>query len=171
MKTKLIFLLPIVGIISCTSCNTSKSDPPIIHIEGSSKVTVAKDNWSFVLPSKDWEAQQQDAGLVADVLLINSQLHNIIIFLKEKFSGSLEEYSLLSIRGLAQAGGTFVKATELEINGNQFLKIESVKGSARGLIYLSVKNGFGYGFSCGGLDLEGSQERICSEVSSTLQIK
>lgn len=182
MKKFVLFLLA-CGLISCSSCakkpvlNEVETGPTVdaslvdsgtaSDVQDSS-LTVGNDNWSFVLPSSDWEPQRNG---VDPAVFLNEKEHNLVVFLKEEFPGTTQDYALFAVRGMKEAGATLVSSSQVKINGINFVLIESTKGSVRVFQWVAAKDKAGYGLSCGGLDENDHQKTLCVSIANTLNIK
>lgn len=179
---KFIFMsmMVMLGILSCSACSKKNQLPdPVTMVDASTPevnttpvvpvLVVSQENWSFTLPSHDWISGSDDSGPSA--LVINDSLKNLVAFMKEEFPGTMQDYALFAVRGMRGAGATLVSSSIVTVNGTNFVLVESNKGSVRVFQWLTVKDHFGYGLSCGGLDSDNSQRNICMGVINTLTIK
>ncbi len=174
-------MLSLLGLISCNSCakNVTPINPPEptpMVVDASApdtsvdnSLTVNGPDWSFALPSHDWVAQHSDGG--TDAMLVNDQEKNLVLFLKEEFPGTAQDYALFAIQGMREAGATLVGSSMVTINGTNFVLVESSKGAIRVFQWVTVKNKTGYGLSCGGLDSDSHQHDLCMGIVNTLTIK
>lgn len=192
----ILFLLTAISTMSCTSCTKKDQVDPVTPAptcsdnlcpmpapSASSSTDKPKDNsvkfqnddWQFSVPSDEWaKVPVNEEGV--QLVLRNPNKNNLIVFIKEKFEGSTEQYVLLAIRGLKEAGGTFVSAKNNEVNGNKFVLVESSKQSPNTRIWMSIttKSGNGYALTCGGPvpeNQDDAQKTLCSQIISTLKIK
>lgn len=180
-KILLVSMLSLLGLISCNSCvkndvPINPPEPPPQQVDASipdatvdNSVSVNGPDWSFSLPSHDWVAQHSDGG--TDAMLVNDQEKNLVLFLKEEFPGTTQDYALFAIQGMREAGATLVGSSMVVINGTNFVLVESNKGAVRVFQWVTVKNKTGYGLSCGGLDADSHQRALCMGVVNTLTIK
>jgi hypothetical protein len=183
---KIYFTLALlaIGIISCSSC--AKKDqvepttptvepappvtPPVPPPPVSTSVTIAKENYSFVLPDAGWQPVTIGEGAATvNVSLLNPDKKNLILFTKDEFVGTFPQYALLALRGMKAAGATIVSASQITLNGQKFVAIESSKNAVRVYIFATLVNGYGYGLTCGGQD-DGTQHDLCFGIANTLKI-
>lgn len=186
MKKLLLIIAVALGILSCSSCSKevqptspcngeecsipapkpSVSVPP--PVDGTVKIQDA--DWSFVLPSAGWDKVSFPEDGV-QIVLRNEKKRNLIIFVKEKFDGSPDQYALFAIRGLKDSGGTLGAVKQVTINDNKFVLVESSKGSSVKIwMWITSKSGNGYAFSCGG-PVDELQEDLCNKIAESVKIK
>lgn len=130
--------------------------------------TVSGAGYEFVVPS-DWvkmDLPEDPDGI--EVLLVNDKKNNLVLLAKEKFSGTSSEYVLEALRGIKAAGATFNSAKQVELNEVQFVLIDSDKSGVSMWLWVTVRNGYGYGLSCGGLATDESHKSICFNIASSL---
>lgn len=185
MNKLLIYILLFGSLLGCQVTDLKESsDASILNLscnnldclfEGGvvftdAPLVVAEDDWEISLPSDAWEAQKPDG----DIKLVagNKELHNLIMFAKEEFPGSFEQYVRIMIKGLRQQSH-LISAKPTQLNGMKFVLVETVRSSARVWIWVTVRNGFGYGLTCGGVEEDGEQLQhdTCFAVANTLKLK
>ena len=188
----LIMSLLALGLISCSSCSScAKNDTIQSECEGGScpitphpsaspsdsttpppptDQVFSGTGWELTVPP-GWEKinpPQETKDL--EVMLLNTEKHNLILLFKEPFTNTSAEYTLEALRGLKGAGATFVSAKQVELNGNKFVLIES-KNGVRMWVWVTVQNGSGFALSCGGPELEDWHKDDCSTVANSLKLK
>jgi hypothetical protein len=179
----------IIGTISCTSCTSSQSSippadagnlttvvssasastKPIASVPIITNLVVANDNWQFTLPDSNWVSKNPEQ-LEVKSIKVNNTTHSLLVFLKESYAGSYQDYVLIAIRGLKESGAILISSTQVNINGNNFIVTETTANDLRMWLWMTVKNGNGYGFSCGGSATDETQHDICFSIASTLKI-
>lgn len=186
MKNYFLFcVLLIISLVSCRVTDLKENyDASILNIscntldclfEGGVVFTdvpqvIAQDDWEVSLPSEAWEVQKAsgDIKLVAG----NKEKHNLIMLAKEEFPGSFEQYSLIVIRSLREKS-KLVSAKTVNLNDRKFMLIETIRSSARVWMWVTVKDGLGYGITCGGVEEDNDQFQhdTCFAVANTLKLK
>lgn len=174
MKKFIILLFVVMGLTSCSSCATTKEPTtPDGSVDASGRETVVGDGWSFRLPSPGWKlSPKTDSGPPFN-LYVNDSVKNMILFAKEPFTGTLQQYMLLAMRGVKDSGGTVVDLSQLAIiNDVNFVSLE-VSASSGKLIWtwVAVKNGWAYSLVCSGtVSSDDTQRTLCEQVAHTIQI-
>lgn len=184
---KLLLLFTFLGLVSCSSCLKKDQVPnnPTQLDGGSDTVSdastapdavptyfkVADSNWEFKLPNNTWNQINSDV----DLHFVFSGYDNVVgkllvIFQKEEFAGTTQNYTLFSIRGMRESGATLVSSSQVIINGNNFIQIEFVHDSYRVFQLIMVKRDFGYSLSCGGLGSSETQKQVCDPIFNSLII-
>lgn len=127
--------------------------------------------WEVTIPVgwNKMEPPQSTPGL--EMLYLNKDKHNLILLIKEPFTGTASEYTLEALRGLKGAGAVLASAKQVEVNGNKFVLIDSTKDGVRMWMWVTVQNGSGLALSCGGPATEDWHQAICSTVASSLKLK
>jgi len=170
-----------IGTVSCTSCAKKVPAPVVVGPSvdaGSDAQTpvdaavpgpmVIKENkWEFTLPSSDWK--KMDGAPEHTVAFVNESAKNIVLMVNEPFTGSFDEYALTALRSVRAAGAVIASAKQVEVNGHNFVLVESSKNNTRVWMWVSVLDGQGYAFSCGGAD-DAAQQALCLSVAGTLKI-
>ena len=187
----LTFLMTLSGLLSCNSCvkkNTTVGTEQVSTDSGSSNETsdafidsetsinlpvdktVSGDTWELVVPL-GWEPK--DSGNPKVPLTIYNESNKwSIMFLKEQYPGLKDQYVIEQIRGLRGAGGKLVTASEVELNGNKFTLLEAKKDTTAVWAWVTVKDGWGYAFTCGGdYSSSPSVRDACFKISSSLKIR
>lgn len=131
-------------------------------------VTIAKNNWAFVLPSDEWVTIPNTNF---DAALTNKSNHNMIILIVETTELSLQDYFAQAIQGVRASGATVLSVKHTKIsNGMPAVLLESSKDGIKIYTWVSLLGKQGYGFSCGGSDLD-YQKVLCDKIVATLTIK
>lgn len=175
----------IFGLTACSSClkkdniniNTTVDASYDSSVQEASipeasvlPIVISGDNWQFELPSADWTlTPTEDGG--PDAFYQNLKDKSLLIFLKEDFTGSTQDYTLLAIRGLKEANLKLLSSSQLLIDNKLFNYLELVNGNIKLFQILYSKNKFGYSLSCGGLDSENTFKEKCLSIFNTVRIK
>lgn len=172
-----------IGLISCAACrkdqvvdaNYPVSDAALVDVKDAvSDVTVDErmhvrtSDWEFYLESGDWELLVLE-DTPANMVFKNTKLKNIVALSVDDTNGTMQEFSLLVLRGLRESGATFVSSTMVKINGRDCILLETLKGTTRVFSLIVVDQGLGYVLACGGTD-EGTQKQICDKVFNTFKL-
>lgn len=183
-KILLFLMIATVGLVSCSSCAKKTPDPttpdgapppsasvtvtPVPPTPVPTTVTVKLDNAEFTLPDGGWtQVQNPPAHSTA---YLNMGKKNIVILVSEDYPGTYEQYVLMALRGIKDAGATINSAKQVDVNGNKFVLVESSKNGITAWMWVTWKSNHGYGFSCGGPTSDASQKDLCSNVAGTLKI-
>lgn len=177
---KLLSLL-MLGLVSCSSCSKKqdvvppKPVPTVVvnplpdvlppqHVDG--------DTWAFIVPGEWKKLNNVEGGPgEAEVSYMQSDEHQLLSLSKEAFTGTYEEYVLSGIRSLKEAGVNVQSATQVTLNGNTFVLLETSKGITNAWMWVTVAKGIGYNFSCGGSGDETKAKSVCTQISKTLEIQ
>lgn len=194
-KFAVLFMLLTTGILSCSSCTKKEvvTDPELPEqtcdedncAESSEKEDASKedssipvtpeqkpqvfsgDTWELTLPV-GWKKTEQ----VSEDTILTATLkdeHLIFFLLKEEYKGPYENYIISAIRGIKNAKLEIKSLKQVEINGTKFVLLETYKDDFNLLIWITAKNGFGYGLSCGGPTSPKFDE--CTQIASSFKIK
>ena len=173
MKKIIATLVLVAGLVSCSSC--AKPIDPVVPDSGSADAgleVVIGDTWNFTLPNTGWRYEPVDGAQSLNVYK-NDTVNNLIIFAKEPFVGTLQQYSLLSVRGIKDTGTlSIIVSQPFPINGLQFITVGAVKPDGNHFwVWVAVKNSIGYTFVCGGAETpDTSQAKLCEQIAGTIQI-
>lgn len=190
-KFLLVTLLMSLGLISCSSCAKAPQTEPAPVPTPTATVpapvptattpppapstVVAQENWSFD-PGEGWKVLMPPNNEAIKTALLNPEKKLLVIFTKEEFLGTQEQYALLNIRATRDSGATLVGSSTVEVNGVKYTLIETFKVNSNGVKvnvwqWLTVKSSRGYVFTCGGpSSLNPSAQTDCQAVASTLKI-
>ena len=176
-----------VGLVSCSSCAKSPQvEPTPVPVPTPAptattpppeppapSTVVSGENWSFD-PGEGFKVLMPPKDEIKAVML-NPTQKVIVIFTKEEFAGTLEQYTLLAIRGFRDSGANLTSATQVELNGTKFVLLETSKVNSSGVKivawqWATVKDKQGYGFTCGGPATDSGASTLCPKISSTLKI-
>jgi hypothetical protein len=131
---------------------------------------VSGDGWEFLLPP-DWKLKvSSDKQVLAMAYLESSK--ELVMFLREAYSAAPEGYVIEALRGIKGAGAKILSSKQQELNGVKYTVIESDKDGVIVWAWVTVKNNFGYVFTCGGDELNQESHHIsCDKIAMTLKVK
>lgn len=151
-----------------TSCPFPKPVPPPIH-----KETFSQENWSVTLIGDGWSPRPQ----VADEIKLAMQNRDqtcLVFVVKEKTDDSYGAYVVSTIRGFVESGGLIDSVEMVMVNGERWCLTQVDHSDEVIWLWVLVKDGFGYGFTCGcelNPDAGASQYRLCQSMMDTFQLK
>jgi hypothetical protein len=132
--------------------------------------TISRNGFELTVP-QEWEEFVIDGEEPQPELVVgNEEEHNLILLVKDPFTGTPSEYVLEAMQGFKKEGAKVTSSKQTELNGNKFIALDSSRGGARIWLWITVKNGFGYVLSCGGPESETHHEEICRDVAKSLKI-
>ena len=142
--------------------------PPPIHTEN-----VGQENWSFTLLGNGWSPRALDTNEIK-LALENHGAMCMIFVVKEETTDSFGAYVLGTIRGFSEGGATIDAVKMVMINGQKFVLTQVDHRDEVIWVWVTVKDGFGYGFTCGcdiNPDAGALQRDLCLNMASTFVIK
>jgi hypothetical protein len=184
-KLFFLFTMMLAGIVACSACtkkNQVAPQDPVVECDGGSCPmaplpgdVIAEDNWRFILPSDGW-AKKASPDPDIKIVLINPNDKRMVLFLKS--AGATDKYATTALRAMMSTGLIVSQTTPVMINGLQFLEAQVNRPGTPNItawMWLASKNGFGYGFMCGGSsatvgDIQDHHD-FCKGIASTIQIK
>lgn len=185
LKLLLIFVILVVICAPCTeaelpaaketdSCDASICALPSTNELLDDKNTVlSQDNWQFSVPGDGWELMSPPLPEIK-IARENEKKGCLLFFLKEETVSSYGEYVIGTIRAFTEDGNTVVSAKQVVINSNKFIAVEVRNSVTTAWLWIMVKNGFGYGLSCGGnnsADFNGRLYNLCQSIADSVEIK
>lgn len=161
-------------VSSCTESNCSVSDASSLPdmVKKPEAFTVSGDTWEITL-QPEWSRIRASTPEVM-VEAVSNEHKVVLFFLKEKFSGTQDKYVIFALGGLRDSGATLMSAKSVVVNGIGFVLVEAARGKTKTWNWITTKNGFGYGFSCGGSEILAvldEQFAACHEAASSLKLK
>jgi hypothetical protein len=127
--------------------------------------------WEATVPA-DWESKTDGVDVQTQAVVYHPSDKELIMVLREKYDGVVEGYAIEALRGIKGAKADVVSAKSTSLNGINFTLIESKKDNVTVWAWVTVKDGFGYVFTCGGdasqLDLH---RNSCNNIALTFKIK
>jgi len=128
------------------------------------------DTWEFTVPN-GWESKSSSDKSIA-AMLFNDSNQELIMLLREDYNGPVEGYIIEAIRGVKGADAKLISSKQTEVNGVKYTILESKKGPVTVWAWVTVKNNFGYVFTCGGDESEVFKHQAsCLSVMNTFRIK
>lgn len=198
---KYVFLLSVLttlGLISCNACTktdtvlppggkctdsgcpfdaapkastSSSGDAAVEEVDAVVQDRVLSgEGWEFTVPG-DWQVKSSnDPGILATTYHESDK--ELIMFLREPYTGPSEGYVLEALRGMKGAGAKMVSSKQVDLNGTKFTLLESTKDGVTVWAWVTVKSGFGYVFTCGGdQDKIDDHRESCFHTAFSLKIK
>lgn len=170
-----------VGAVSCTSCAGKTPTPsgpdaapsasvtpiPPTPVPVNTDITVKQDNWEFVLPTSAWDQAVTCSQTGCPVAYMSKDKKAIVVFVSEKTNATYDQFVLMSLRGIKDAGANIASAKQIDLNGHKFVLVESSKNGVKVWMWVTLINGTGYGLSCGG---PADNHDLCFGVANTLKI-
>lgn len=134
------------------------------------KVEVVKgDGWEVTLPVG---FQNQVVTKPNVALQSYSEKDKVLaVVLKEKFAGTFEQYVLVSLRGIRDAGAKVQSTKTVDADGKKFILVEAEKNDVKVWSLVTTKDGFGYGLSCGGPATYDNVDNFCTFVTNSFTLK
>jgi hypothetical protein len=150
--------------------------PAVLSTPAAPKDTSVKltgDNWSFTCPNDNWTevktGREEILGMAND-----ASEHRRIMLIAQDFKGPAQIFPLVILSSVKEQGGKVTATKEATINGNAYNYIAtSAVESGNPLdvfMWLTVKNGMGYVFMCGGHPAD-DLSSMCDSVAATLELK
>lgn len=179
-----LFLLTL-GLASCTSARScsSKTDTvtnptcdgsscPAPVPEAATDQMLSGSGWKLQLPV-EWAHENIPAEQSKNVelLMSNKGLHEVLLLIKEPFTGTSEDFVLKLIRGLKERGVTINSAKQITLNNNRTVVISTTGTENSVWMWVTIKNGSAYTFSCGGVTSETWHQDSCESIASFLTIE
>lgn len=173
MKKLILFLIALIASfnLSCYSCNNNPTLDAGID-SGTADIVLIKEqvitgsNWELVLPSQQWNKKETNRQNV-ELLAIDTSLANLVLFTKEPYNHSYDQFVIESLRTLRGESSFILKTSDIIISDIQFVQAETVKNDIHMILWVTVKDGFGYTLSCGGPE----DTSDCQKIANTLVIK
>jgi hypothetical protein len=174
MNKILGILLLSCALVSCNSC--SKNDTHVVVPPTASVVVppapttqvVKGDSFQFVLPA-DWTQQSNPLDTNIKAMYSNNEKQALLMLASQPFLLSQDEFVLLAIRDLRDNGVDIGTSSPVVINGQTYVLIDTKKDSISAYMWLTVKDGFGYQFTCGSRSVD--LKDICTGFANSLELK
>lgn len=143
--------------------STEPTQSSIKHLEG--------DTWSVDVPTS-WQEMKIDIEDGVLFAYVNQDLHNLFFMGKEDFAGDLNKYTEYAVNSVEAEDGKVTSNQKVKVNGKDFVVLRADGGNAALWMWITVADGSGYVFSCGGDATTATlQNTICSSVANTIHIK
>jgi hypothetical protein len=122
--------------------------------------------WSIVL-SVDW-FKHDEILFVAT----NDSKNGLIMAFNESYYGTFFDYTNIAIEATKAANGKLLDVSETFIDGKRFKLISSMKDEVIVWAWVTVYNGSGYLFVCGGSKIEEKYlYSECFKIAESMQIR
>lgn len=182
MKKIAIALALTVGTVSCSACGkklpepqpveagvTPAPAPPVTPPPPPAPTTkeVSLGGLSVTLPNTSYN-EMTNAPPNAKAFMSTSP-KSLVVLIEEPFEGSFDEYAIVAILGARRSGATVHSAKQVTVNGTNFVLVESSKDSITIWMWVTTKDGRGFGLSCGGPD-EATQRALCTSIINTVKV-
>ncbi len=158
---------------ACDDACPFPRQPPVITVPTTVITTVARDNWSFTLMDNGWAPHEPSIPEIK-VIMLNESEGCMVLLIKEQTDVSLSTYIVESAKGFVLGGGNVLTIKQVTLNKQKFVLLGGkVNGDEMFWSWNSVKNGFGYSFSCfctANADGGFKCLNTCQTVADTLQI-
>lgn len=126
-------------------------------------------DYSFTLPNESWKQEKPELQSIS-VYFSSSKDQGAFLSSKEAFSGSQEEFSLLSVRTVKNSGMNVMTYSTQELNKVKFNTILANKDTSLFWLWLRVYKGQAFTFGCKTENLpEDKSAAICSLIASTIR--
>lgn len=189
-KINLLALLSTIGLVACSSCSGTPPQPSIESTSGCNDTVcsaplpdagtpttpnvIVKDNCQFTLPDHNWSREALPGASVVEFLR-NAEMDADVVLVKEQTPETFAEYVLIYVRGLdVGSTGGVLTSSEVTVNGNKFELVQVVQGGLVLLMWVTVKDGYGYILACGN-DIDAGTPSVtldlCKSIGETFQIK
>lgn len=167
------------GVVSCTSCSKTKvTDPPkplptvsvvVPPLPTTQLVESHKASVTIPITFQDQRADGPDSPNYR--LFANSSNKELISLDAEVYASSYEEYVLEAIRFLKERNAVVQTATSVSLNGQQVTMLESSTQGVVAYFWITTKNGYGYTFTCGGLETSSTVKGMCANLATTFHVE
>ena len=179
MGTKYIALLFV--LILCFGCRKAPASPlpekPQIISEPKFDKSFAWQAYEsptikFYVPG-DWvKVLPEDQFSTVKVIFYDPEKTLMTIYAEEPFDGGLKSYAVSFFEEVKADGGKFEEGTYTKINNETAIEVVFSKQHVAMILFITIKNGFGYAFSCVGL--KSNFEKIvktCESIVLTVSFK
>ena len=149
------------------------SDSCALPVALAARTGLNYENVQLSLPGDGWAMAQIPVEEVRLAIKNDSQNCSALL-IKEGTTVSYGQYVIAVVRSFVAEGDQVSSAKQVVVNGNKFVLIQANRDHLTVWTWVTVKDGFGYGFSCGGevmADAGSSLHDLCQDVANTLEIK
>ena len=137
------------------------------HVPGHLSM-VKQEDWQMAVPTT-FQVKSTDKKEVVYMSYSNSD-NALLVVMKEKFTGTFEQYVLTSLRSSKDAGAKVESTKTVDSEGKKFVLLEATKDDIKIWTLVTVKNGFGYGVSCGGPPPYAALNSVCSFITNSFTL-
>lgn len=178
LKGAFLAFLILAGVASCTSCRHDVVQPvpiptvvPTVEIPPLPAVQIVESQKASVTLPLSFQNQQTD-NTSNYRLYANMTSKELLSLDSKEYLHSYEEFVLESIRSIKEQSAIVQSSQKTTINGQDLTIVESSKEAVTAWVWLTVKNGIGYTFTCGGLESSNqSLHDLCFGIANTILIK
>lgn len=178
----------VISVAFCSPCVSQKPTTPQEHLDcdGSCPMPagapvqpttklVTQENWQFTLPGVNWIERESPAPDIKVAIMGTDPLHSaLILFIKEETDGTFADYVIGTIRSFAMLEFKINSVKQVVVNDQKFVLVQVSKGNKVIWSWLSVKDKFGYAFTCGAeinVDAGSMQHDLCASIAETVIIQ
>lgn len=181
MRKILPFLTIVLALITCgVACHKHTKNVPscdggpcALPEAAPVRDVLAQDNWKFSVSGEGWISMKPPIPQIR-LASRNPAKNCMLLLIKEPTSQTFQEYVIENVRNLAAAGNEVRSIKQVVINGNKFVDVQLTDNRSTIWLWITVKDGYGYGFSCGGPNVSDAgtpSSDFCQDVANTLEIK
>lgn len=172
LRVLVVLFVATIGVIILANCD--KPSPPDVdaallpvetHVQD-----VSQDNWHLSVPVVNWIPQSVGDG---DVKLFLVDSKSIVMLVKQETNDELPDFAASVLRDFSVGGATIFSIYQITLNDQEFVQAEVAKRSAAMWVWMTTKNGYGYGLVCGGSidpDAGTTMRDMCQNIANTLHI-
>lgn len=138
-----------------------------------SREVFGEESWQFTVPGLGWEKaspKNPDIKLV----VTNQKEECLVLVIKEQTNDSFGQYIIGSIRAFADSGYRISAIKQVKLNNVPFVEVQINGDGTTVWAWIAVKDGFGYGLSCGGdinPDAGSTLHDLCQDIANTFEVK
>lgn len=184
MRKRLAYFILLSAVISAiygfSSCLQSKveqdagsevdASAPPPRLEGWKKMS--KENWEVYLPPGEW-ADSEDISPTLGFATLNLEKSCVVILGKDETDASYSDFVVGTLKFFVDKGARFHYVRHVTINNQKFITCEFDKTGEIVWMWLTTKDGFAYGLTCGGDDMDAGDNirQFCQSIAPTIKIK
>jgi hypothetical protein len=157
-----------------TDCNDGSCPLPAGLAVPATKLVV-QENWEFTLPGADWIEREPPAPDIKVAIIGSVPEHAVLVlFIKEEIDRTFTDYVIGTVRSFAEMEFKINSIKQVVINDRKFVLVQATNQDKVIWSWLSVKDKFGYAFSCGAeinVDAGTLQSNLCNSIAQTVKIQ
>ena len=137
------------------------------------KEVFGEENWQFTVNGPGWERTKSNSPDIK-LVIANEKQECLVLILKEQTNDSFGQYIIGSIRAFVISGYRVSAIKQVKLNNIPFVEVQINGTDATVWAWIAVKDGFGYGFSCGGdinPDAGSALHDLCQSIANTFEVK
>lgn len=181
-----ILALSFAGLVSCScSKTTSNQKPPAssgsVSVVQSSPPTplpnqVKGKGWTFEVNPNFSQEDLKEMSLensTVEVLFVDGPNQRLLTIATEEFPGTTDDFVNLNVAQIVRHGINVNSASHTKLADQGAGLIDSSSDVLHIWVWLTVKNGVGFTFACGGVELTQASEifATCEEMARSFEIK